>query len=211
MTELFINSKTDKNFDIHRFTASRVLEKDIADVIKEERQIGKSLLFGLLFGMQAKSLRIYCRTNYGVSMTPEQAVMFRNKFFSVFTDLEAWHQRSRKIANKKNDFRTLIGRRRYVPDGVEVNRLGLELNHRVQGTGADLLKMAGAEIWKRRHEMPEARLNALIHDEIILDVEEAHAKAAGEWLRDIMIGIGDKLLDPIPTDTEIKIGKSWGG
>lgn len=207
LTKLFIDGKQ----DIHIFTSSRVLEKLESSITKDERQLGKSLLFGLLFGMQAKNLRVYCRTQYGVSMTLEEAEVFRDKFFQIFPGLADWHAESRKRSKYKCDFRTLTGRRRWVPDDADVNRQGISLNLPVQGTAADLLKMAVIEMWRRRSEFPEYRLSALIHDEIMGSVPIGLEHAAAAWLKGIMIEVGNKLIDPIPVDAEVKIGPTWGG
>lgn len=211
LSEWFIKHTGDSRYDVHRFVAASLLEKDEQEVTKAERQIGKSLLFGLLFGMQPTNLRVYCRTNYGVKMTLDEAHTFRDKFFRVFPGLEAWHARKRKTAYKQQDFRTLTGRRRFIPDSVETNRHGVSLNTPVQGTAADMLKMVAVDLWKRRHEFPEARTVALIHDEIMLDVPEAKAEDAGKWLKSRMLEIGNKLIYPIPVDAEVKIGRTWGG
>lgn len=208
LTKLFVENSG----DIHIFTASRVLGIDPKQVTKEQRQIGKSLLFGLLFGMQAIKLQVYCRTNYGVKMTLDEAHVFRQRFFEIFPGLQEWHNRQRKVAYKQYDFRTITGRRRFIHPSIQnVNRHGVSLNHPVQGTAADMLKLVVIDLWEKRNEFPDARVVALIHDEIILETPEELADATGRWLKDRMITVGNALIDPIPTDTEIKIGKTWGG
>lgn len=209
--------------DIHAYTAARVLGKDPKEITKADRQIGKSLVFGLLFGMQAKSLRIYCRTNYGVKMTLPEAMVFRDKFFEVFPGLAAWHLRVRRTCERITDVRSLLGRRRIVQEGEDVidpetglyrpmvNKLGVGLNHPVQGSAADLMKISVAEMWERRNEFSDAKLVMLVHDEIVLDTPEDQAAAVGKWLKSIMVECGNEILKPVPVDAEIKIGKSWGG
>jgi hypothetical protein len=81
----------------------------------------------------------------------------------------------------------------------------------VTGTAADLLKMAVIEMWRRRSEFPEFRLSALIHDEIMGSVPLGLEQSAAAWLKGIMIEVGNKLIDPIPVDAEVKIGPTWGG
>jgi DNA polymerase-1 len=203
LSDLFINNTG----DIHRFTASRVLGKDPKDVTKEDRQIGKSLLFGLLFGMGPDSLLVYCRTNYGVTLTPAQAVDFRNRFFEVFPGLKFWHKRVGSVCEGKIDFRTLMGRRRLIM-GKE-SKYTEALNTPVQGTGADLLKMTVKEMWDERDQWPGVNLVALIHDEVMYYVPEAVAEEFGRRLREKMIEVGNMLLDPIPVDAEVKIGPAW--
>jgi len=205
LTELF-----NKGGDIHRYTAKAVLQKE--NVTAEDRQIGKSLLFGLLFSMSAPHLQVYCATNYGVKLSNAEAVIFRDRFFRTFPGLARWHNRMRNICEGKKEFRSLLGRRRLVGWGNEnVNMLGLALNHPVQGSAADLIKMSAREVWERRDEMPEAKLLMLVHDEIVMEAPEDKAKVVGEWLRGIMIEAGNVILDPIPVDAEVKIGRSWGG
>jgi len=197
------------NGDIHEYAAKAVLQKDT--VTKEERQIGKSLVFGLLFSMSAPKLRIYCRTSYGVKFTPTEAEVFRNRFFTAFPGLKAWHDRIRRVCNSLKEIRSMLGRRRVIfGDKDGLNMLGLALNTPVQGTAADMMKMSVRTIWDRRHERPTAKLVALIHDEIILEERDDQAEETGRWLRAAMIETGNAIIDPIPVDASVKIGQTWG-
>lgn len=197
--------------DIHAYAAKAVLGK--LSITPDERQIGKSLVFGLLFSMSAPSLRVYCKVNYGVSFTLQEAEVFRDRFFRTFPGLARWHDRVRRECNSANEFRTLVGRRRIVVhlQGTDTNMLGLGLNTPVQGTAADMLKVSVREIWARRQEMPAAKLLALIHDEIIMNVRIGYEDRAAQWMRGIMIECGNLIIDPVPCDASVKIGKTWGG
>jgi len=194
--------------DIHSYTARAVLQKQ--DITKEDRQTGKSLLFGLLFSMGAESLRQYVKINYGVKLSESESELFRERFFRTFTGLAKWHQKVKATCETKIEFRSILGRRRVVM-GMDYGRFGIGLNHPVQGTAADLLKMSVREIWARRDEMPEARLVALIHDEIIMDTKEEAADKVASWLKGVMVEVGNYMLNPVPTDADLKIGKSWNG
>ena len=205
LTKLFMD-----NDDIHAYAAKKVLGK--LSVTPEERQIGKSLVFGLLFSMSAPSLMVYCRTNYGVSMTLKEAEVYRERFFQTFHGLAKWHDRMRHVCNQMNEFRTLIGRRRIVMNvNDNLNMLGLALNTPVQGTAADLLKISVRECWERREEFSEMNLVMLVHDEVVYECPEDRAEAGGKWLRGIMIEAGNAVLDPIPCDAAVKVGATWGG
>ena len=203
LSRLFINNTG----DIHKFVASRVLNKPEAAVTKEERQIGKSLLFGLLFGMGSKKLKVYCRTNYGVKLSDLEAVEYRSKFFQVFPGLQAWHKRVGRDCDYKDDYRTLLGRRRLIRK--KESRYTEALNTPVQGTGGDMIKVTVFEMWQERHDWPGADLVMLIHDEIVYEVVEADAERFSRRLREKMIEVGNHLLDPIPVDVEVKIGPAW--
>jgi DNA polymerase-1 len=205
LTKLFMDGD-----DIHAYAAKKVLGK--LSVTPEERQIGKSLVFGLLFSMSAPSLMVYCRTNYGVSMTMQEAEVYRNRFFQTFHGLAKWHDRMRHVCNQMNEFRTLIGRRRIVMNNNDnLNMLGLALNTPVQGTAADLLKIAVRECWERRDEFPEMNLAMLVHDEVVYECPERLADAGSTWLKKIMVDSGNIVLDPIPCDATVKVGATWGG
>jgi DNA polymerase-1 len=195
--------------DIHAYAAKAVLGK--LTVTPEERQVGKSLVFGLLFSMSARSLRVYCRTNYGVNFSAQESEVFRDRFFRTFAGLARWHDRVRKDCNSAQEFRTLLGRRRLVVGGEYQNMLGLGLNTPVQGTAGDMLKIAVRELWERREEFSDAKMVMLVHDEIVYEVPEERAAKAAEWLRGVMIEAGGVILDPIPCDASVKIGRTWGG
>lgn len=199
--------------DIHTYTAQQVLQKDV--VTKEDRQIGKSLLFGLLFSMSAPKLRVYCMANFGVRMTLGQAEVYRDRFFRAFPGLAKWHQRMRGVCEAKREFRTLLGRRRLVGYGSDrqkhINLLGLSLNHPVQGSAADLLKMCVKEMWDRREECADAEFVMLVHDEIVLECAEERSGVVGEWLKDVMMEAGRVLLKAVPVSVDVTVGKTWGG
>lgn len=104
--------------DRHRLTAARVLGKDELAVTKADRQIAKSLNFGLLFGMGWKGLREYAQANYRVVLADEQAKGYRDAFFKAYPGLRQWHDRTRAGVKKRfdadptgaHDVRTLAGR-----------------------------------------------------------------------------------------------------
>jgi DNA polymerase I len=213
--------------DIHRYTAGRILGKPAAAVTGEERQLGKALVFGLLFGMSAESLRTHARTNYGVRLSPDEAEEFRSRFFELFPGLAAWHERARRECHSRTEHRSLLGRRRLtLPAGegdrdsnapadicepADINRLGVTLNHPVQGTAADLFKASVRQVWERGAEMPWADLVMLVHDEIMLEVDEGRADETSDWLRSIMVDTGNTILHPVPVEVRITVGRTWGG
>ena len=84
--------------DLHRQTASLVLDKPIDDISKEDRQLAKAVNFGLLYGQSAKGLVAYAKKAYGVEMDYERARDIRSRFFSAYTGLWEWHKNARKMA-----------------------------------------------------------------------------------------------------------------
>jgi DNA polymerase-1 len=109
--------------DLHTNTARAVLGKQ--EVTKADRQLAKSLAFGLLYGMGAKSLAVYASSNFGVALTETEATRHRETFFRTYPGLRAWHQ---AVPNGTVQTRTLAGRRR-----VGVTAFTEKLNTPVQG------------------------------------------------------------------------------
>ena len=97
--------------DLHRQTASLVLDKPIEDVTKEDRQLAKAVNFGLLYGQSAKGLVAYAKKAYGVEMEYDRAREIHGRFFSAYTGLRKWHERSREAVSKDlKSIRTVSGR-----------------------------------------------------------------------------------------------------
>ena len=190
--------------DLHTLTARAVL--GVEDVTKEHRQLAKSLNFGLLYGMGAPAFRQYAATEFGVKLTDEQAQQYRAAFFKSYPGLRAWHNKIGKTKDEAIVTRTLAGRRR-----LDVGRFTEKLNTPVQGTGGDGIKLALALLWERRQQMPTAFPVLAVHDEIVLEADAGQADAAAAWLRQAMLDAMMPLIEPVPVEVEVQIGRTWGG
>jgi DNA polymerase-1 len=190
--------------DLHTKTARAVLGKD--EVTKSDRQLAKALNFGLIYGMGAEGFRAYAKSQYGLDLTPDQARKYRDAFFKSYPALAAWHAKVR--SEHAAETRTLLGRRRLLgPKEPDTERL----NSPVQGTGADGLKLALGLLWERRTEAPGAFPLLVVHDEIVVECDEAWAPAVEAWLRKAMVDAMAPLIDPVPVEVETRTGKAWGG
>ena len=187
--------------DLHTLTAQRVL--GIATVTKEQRKLAKALNFGLLYGMGVNGFRAYAKANYGLDLTEEEAIRYREAFFTTYPGLRRWH---RSLSRDAIDTRTLTGRRRR-----GVTRFTEKLNTPVQGTGADGLKLALALLWERRQEMPGVFPVMAVHDEVVLEADADRAGAAAEWLRKVMVDAMAPLIAPVPVEVEVTVGRTWAG
>jgi DNA polymerase-1 len=190
--------------DLHVLTARRVL--GIQEVTKEHRQMAKALNFGLLYGMGAKGFRLYARAQYGLNLSEEDARRYRTAFFKNYPGLAAWHRSVR--ARKAAETRTLVWRRRLLNDKTPDTH---RLNTPVQGTGADGLKLAFALLWERRDEVPGAFPVLAVHDDIVVECCQDQSEAVAAWLKKAMADAMAPLIDPVPVDVEVKIGRTWGG
>ncbi len=189
--------------DLHVVTAAAVMGKAPAEVTKADRQAAKALNFGLLYGMGAEGLRSYAKNNYGVTLTQEEAEGFRSRFFTTYPGLKRWH--STRPNETVHTF-TIGGRRRLL-----VDRFTEKLNSPIQGTGADILKLALAHLWETRAEHPTAYPVLVVHDEIVLEADIEDAQAAAAWLVGCMQRAGAAFLQHIPVEVEAKIAADWAG
>jgi DNA polymerase I-like protein with 3'-5' exonuclease and polymerase domains len=157
--------------------------------------------FGLLYGMGAARLCSYARFAYGVEMTDDEAVAYRERFFETYEGLRRWH---RSQLDGVVQTRTLAGRRRL---GVE--RFTEKLNSPVQGAGADGLKLALGLLHETRDAVPSAAPILVVHDEIVLECDENDAERAREWLERCMRDGMGELLKRVPVEVEGQIGFDW--
>jgi DNA polymerase-1 len=79
----------------------------------------------------------------------------------------------------------------------------------VQGTGGDGIKLA--LFWERRHQVPGAFPVLAVHDEIVVEADAGQTDAVAAWLKQAMLDAVTPLLDPVPVEVEVGVGRTWGG
>jgi DNA polymerase-1 len=192
-----------KGEDLHTLTARRLTGK--TEVTKQDRQLAKAVNFGLLFGLGAKGLRGYARSNYGLDLSEAQARAYRQAFFAVYPDLGNWHERAGN--SRSTECRTLAGRRRLLDEQTPFTH---RLNSPVQGTEADGAKLAMALLWERRQQCSSAFPVLFAHDEIVLECAIDETEQTAAWLRQAMVDAMFPLLEPVPVGVEVKASRTWG-
>jgi DNA polymerase-1 len=195
--------------DLHVLTASQVLGIPEDQVEPHQRQLAKALNFGLIYGMGARRLQEHAWTTYRVRMSEDEAIHHRQRFFQTYRGIQQWHRQTaaRLTAGHSLETRTLAQRRR-----LGVARFTEALNTPVQGTGADGLKLALARLFASRDEVPNARLIAVVHDEILAECPEADAEASAEWLaRHMSTAMQELVGDLVPMTVDVTHGPSWSG
>jgi DNA polymerase-1 len=195
--------------DLHVLTASQVLGISEDRVEKDQRQLAKALNFGLIYGMGAQRLQEYAWTMYRVHMSEKEASRHRQRFFQTYRGIQQCHRQTaaRLKGEHALETRTMTGRRR-----LAVAKFTEALNTPVQGTGADGLKLALARLFAFREEAPNARLIAVVHDEILAECPEADAEATAHWLaRHMTAGMQELVGDVVPITVDVTHGPSWAG
>jgi DNA polymerase-1 len=195
--------------DLHRLTAATVLGKQESEVTKEDRQLAKSVNFGLLYGQSASGLVRYAASSYGITLTEARAKSIRAAFFRNYTRLRNWHSRSYNLAEQGvGEVRTRAGRRRLVPKSASVwERFTALVNTPVQGGTADGMKRAITLVASR---LPEgAALVSTVHDELVVECREQDADAVRSILNESMTEAMAALFPEVAIEVETTPCDTW--
>lgn len=201
LIELFNNGA-----DIHRTTAAEVYKRNPEDVSKKMRSDAKVINFGVLYGMSPHGL------SAATGMTFEQSKSFIDKYFELRKPLLRYLEGLKEKARTDGYVETMFGRRRPTPDVNSANymvRQGAErvaINMPIQGTEADLMKMAMVEIDKKL-QGKDAHMLLQIHDSVVVECDELLENDVSEILKTTMEGIY-KL--PVNLDVDVSVGNNWG-
>jgi DNA polymerase-1 len=193
--------------DIHRATAAEVLGREPAEVTSDERTIAKMINFGIVYGISSYGLS----ENLGIDR--DEAQVYIDTYLARFPHVQDFIQRTIEQAREDGYVTSLLGRRRPVPEirasQRQTRALGerLAVNFVMQGSNADIIKVAMVAIHRRlREEGRGARLVLQVHDELLLEVPEAELSGVRELVRAEMCGAYD--LDP-PLGVDIGVGDDW--
>jgi DNA polymerase I len=193
--------------DIHRATAAEVFGTELDKVSSDQRRSAKAINFGLIYGMSAFGLA----RQLGIERSAAQAYV--DLYFQRYPGVATFMDRIREQAREQGYVETLFGRRLYLPDIDARNhqrRTAAErtaINAPMQGSAADIIKraMLAVDGWIEE-ERPPVRLLMQVHDELVLEVEEAFVERAVARLRDCMEGAA--VLD-VPLLVDVGVGESW--
>lgn len=202
MQEAFVSG-----VDIHTATAAQVFGVPVESVTPLQRRHAKAVNFGIVYGISEFSLA----EDIGVSRYEARAYI--DNYLTNYQGVRAYMKQVVADAREIGYTETLYGRRRYIPELKSSNfniRSGAEritLNTPIQGTAADLIKLAMIRVEKALNEnFPEAQLLLQVHDELIVECPEAIAPQVADLISREM---QDVARLSVPLMAEAKIGKSW--
>lgn len=194
--------------DIHSYTAALVFGVPQTEVTSEMRYRAKTVNFGVLYGQQAFGLA----EELGISM--KEASAFINTYFERYGKVKEYLDSSKALARRLGYASTITGRRRPLPDIDNKNPMirsaaeRLAINTPLQGTAADLIKIAMIQIDQALNDAPfTARMLLQIHDELVFEVEEKDVKELSLLVKKIMENV---FTLSVPLVVDISIGKNWG-
>ena len=195
----------EKDIDIHSLTASTVFETPLKDVSKQQRYLAKTINFGVLYGQGPHSLANLTGMSYA------QAKDFIAKYFESYPKFKAYQEEIRQFAEKNGYVETLFGRRRFLPEIKSHNfqaraaAFRQAINMPIQGTEADLMKMAMTKLEKELET--DCWQIMQIHDSILVEAPTQKARAVADLMKRVMENIYPKL--GISLKVEVAIDKSW--
>jgi DNA polymerase-1 len=197
-----------RDIDVHAATAADVYGRELEDVTKQMRRQAKVVNFGILYGMSPHGLAI------AANMTFDQAKHFIDRYKELRKPLFDYTDKIREFARKEGYVETIFGRRRPMPDIHSSNfmvRQAAEraaINMPIQGTEADLMKLAMVEVDRLLAEQHNDCKQLLqIHDSILVECPAEVAERIAKLLKDTMENIYEL---PVKLTVDTTIGDNWG-
>lgn len=198
--------------DIHATTAAEVFEVKLEEVTKEMRRQAKVLNFGIIYGMGSLA---FARAA-GVSR--DRAREFMDKYFNKFSGVARYMEEMKKTGHNQGYAESYFGRRRPLLDinssmpQLRAQSERIAINHPIQATAADLMKLAMIGVHNYIHKELRAgqgaRMLLQIHDELVFEIKESEIKKTCPEIKKIMEEVGE--LD-VPIMVEVKTGSNWAG
>ncbi|MDZ7331713.1 MAG: DNA polymerase I [candidate division KSB1 bacterium] len=193
--------------DIHRETAALVFKVAPEEVTEEMRRRAKEVNFGIMYGMGAYGLASR------LEIPQEEAEMFIINYFASYPKIQEFMMQTQEFARKNGYVTTLLNRRRYLPDIHSDNRRVREfaernaINTPIQGTAADLIKVAMINIYRRmKAERLGAKMIMQVHDELVFEVPIDEVDQMKSLVREEMEGAIEL---SVPIKVDIGVGKNW--
>lgn len=193
--------------DIHAATAAKIFGLPIEQVTKDQRRQAKTANFGIIYGISAFGLA------QQLDCSRAEAKQLIDDYFAAFPRVISYIEAQKELARQKGYAETLFGRKRYLPDIHSHNATVRSFAERnavnapIQGTAADIIKMAMVSIHRRlKEEGLKAQMIMQVHDELNFNVPENEV----ERVREIVVGEMQNAVHlSIPLIAECGVGKNW--
>lgn len=214
---VFAHISQDKNMiqafkdgtDIHREVASKVFNKKIEDVTNEERTKAKAVNFGIVYGISDFGL------GEQIKVSRKVAKEYIDEYLRKYSGIKKFMEKIDEEAKEKGYVTTMFGRRRNIPELKSQNYMLRQfgsraaLNMPIQGTAADIMKLAMIEVEKQIEERKlKTKLLLQIHDELLLEVPKEEEEEVKKMLKDSM----EKVVTlSVPLIAEVSTANDWYG
>ena len=193
--------------DVHRRTAAAGFGVPESAVTREQRDVAKMLNFGIIYGMSDFGLA------WRMQMAREEAQRFIDEYFKRYAQVRRYVIETKAFCIEQGYVETLLGRRRYIPDMASpVNAVRnaaerMAINMPIQGTAADIMKIAMSRVHRALHESDlHARVLLQVHDELVAEVPRLEVERMARLLGDEMSAA--YRLD-VPLVVDVRAGPNW--
>jgi len=202
LIDAFVNDE-----DIHTKVAADIHGIDESEVTKHMRSMAKAVIFGIVYGISGFGL------GENLNISRAEASRFIEKYYELYPGVKNYMTNIVKEAYLTGEVKTMFGRIRKINELKDTNfrtrAMGerMALNTPIQGSSADIMKMAMIEVYKRMKENNlESKLILQVHDEIIIDAKENELEKLKEIIKDAMENI---VKISVPLKIEINTGSNW--
>ena len=196
--------------DVHRKTASQLFEVPLTEVTHQQRNIGKTINFATIYGQGASALAQM------LGITSKDAKRYIDAYFRLYSGVRDWLDTTTREALSNGWVKTLIGRKRYIPELTSKTTMerqaGIRIacNTPIQGSAADLCKAVMLAIPGR---FADARLSARmllqIHDELVFEVPDDEVEPTRKVVKDLMQNPPSAVALDVPLIADVGAGSSW--
>ena len=194
--------------DVHSLTASKVFDVPVEEVTKDMRYKAKAVNFGIIYGQSKYGLA------KALGITNDEANEFIEKYFATYPRVKAYMEGTILQAQQQGYVETIFGRKRYLAQELESSNAMIReaakraaINHPMQGTAADLMKIAMINFSKLLNENNlQSKMIMQVHDELVVEVYKPELERVKELVKEAM-----ELEQPlsVPLVVDISIGESW--
>lgn len=196
------------NVDVHTLTASKVFEVPIDQVTKEMRYRAKAVNFGIIYGQSKYGLA------KAIGISNDEADTFIKKYFDTYPNIKLYMEATVSEALRKGYVETIFGRRRYLQAELESPNMMIRefakraaINQPIQGTAADLMKIAMIDFYKKIKENKlKSKMILQVHDELVIETLKDELEQVTSMVKEAM-----ELNQPlrVPLVVDINTGESW--
>jgi DNA polymerase-1 len=194
--------------DIHSATAALVFGVERSGVTPDMRRIAKIMNFGVIYGLSPFGIQ------QQTGLSPEEGKRFIEAYFGKYPGIRDYIEGTKERAAQNGYVETVLGRRRYIPEVQSTNRHvkaageRMAINMPVQGTAADIIKLAMLRIHERMEALKLRSMMIIqVHDELIFEVPDAEM----ERMRGIVLELMPSAMSlAVPLEVEVKTGRTWG-
>lgn len=196
------------NVDVHTLTASKVFEVPIDQVTKEMRYRAKAVNFGIIYGQSKYGLA------KAIGISNDEADSFIKKYFDTYPNIKLYMEATVSEALRKGYVETIFGRRRYLQAELESPNMMIRefakraaINQPIQGTAADLMKIAMIDFYKKIKENKlKSKMILQVHDELVIETLKDELEQVTSLVKEAM-----ELNQPlrVPLVVDINTGESW--